>query len=132
MLKTIQDDEGRTWRLRVTIGGVRQFEQQTDVKIFARLYALWQKHRNDAENDPLNAILASIAELLPGVEDAAAFVYSCASVEGGDKPSFEQFCDSVSLIACGKAAVDLVRELQDEFMPEAPTDLKGSAGPLGQ
>jgi hypothetical protein len=129
MQNQIKDAKDRTWRLAVTIGSVKRYEQATEIKVFAQLFALWQKHR---DKDPLEIVLAVIADLFPGIEEAAMFVYECATVEGGDKPTFDDFCNSVSPIACGKAITGLTEQLQ-AFMPDKPKDLKESSdgGPLG-
>lgn len=129
MQNQIEDANGRTWRLAVTIGSVKRYERRANMKVFAQLFELWQKQRG---KDPLEIMLGIVADLFPGIEEAAAFVYECAVVEGEkEKPSFDDFCDSVGPIECGKAIADLTAELQ-EFMPEKPKDLKesGDADPL--
>lgn len=130
MQNGLKDSKGRTWTMAVTIAGVKGFEQRTGMKVFATMFELWKKYKGT--EDTLEVMLAIIADLFPGIEEAAAFVYECASVEGEKtKPSFDDFCATVSPLDCGVAVTQLTERLQ-AFMPDSPKDLKSDgAAPLG-
>ena len=132
----IKDTKGRGWEVAVTIGGVRGFEKRTGQPIFKLLFDLWQKHKEKfKENDTVEAFLTVAIDLFPGVEDAAALVYECARSDASPKPSFEDFCDTVSPIALAVEAMKLVQGF-GEFMPDREPDLKrgggGSGSPLAR
>ena len=134
MQNQLTDSAGRTWRLAITIAAIHGFEERTGIKLFTHLFDLWKRHR-DTKAEPLEKMLCIIADLFPGVEEAASFVYECATIETGEKPNFTDFCATVSPIDCGAALVSLTKRL-DMFMPEKPHDLKKAAskaaGPLGR
>ena len=134
MLNDLKDAQGRTWNLAINITAVKEFEDATGIKIFAKLFELWETHRG--ATDTLHTLLAMTANLFPGIEDAAAFIYACARLEGSDtRPSFKEFCDVVGPIECGVAIANLTDKLK-EFMPQdddrLKKDPKAKPVPLGR
>lgn len=124
----MKDTKGREWEVAVTIGGVKGFEKRTGQPIFKLLFDLWQQHKDEfKDGDTIETFLSIAVELFPGVEDAAGLVYECARCDATTKPSFADFCDTVSPIALAFEAMQLVQGF-GEFMPEREPDLKRSRG----
>ena len=122
MLNDLKDAQGRTWKLAINITAVKEFEDATEIKIFAKLFELWEAHRG--ATDVLHTLLAMTASLFPGIEDAAAFIYACARLDGAEtRPSCKEFCDVVGPIECGVAIANLTEKLK-EFMPQDDPNLK--------
>jgi hypothetical protein len=129
MSNTIRDKNGRAWSLQVTIDSVKTYERMVDIKVFAKLFELWLKYRECT--NALEGIFGAIANLFPGIEEAAAFLYACAEPEdGGAKPDFNEFCKVVSPIECTRAVMNLTEELKT-FMPDEPEHLKRDKGSDG-
>jgi hypothetical protein len=134
MSNELKDTKDRAWQLKIVISAVKAYEEKTDIKIFEKLFELWQKYRNSGSF--VEGLLAAIANLFPGIDEAASFVYLCATCEGERKPSYDDFCDSVGPIEIFEAISHLTDKLKD-FMPEDDDRLRrsgagGESDPTGR
>lgn len=133
----MRDSNGNEWILRLTIGAIKEFELRTGVQTFKHLFELWKKNRNQ-QADGMTMVLSIVADLFPGIEDAAAFVYACLQAPDGGKRklSFDDFCESTSPLEITEAVMKLVEKLE-QFVPEPDEtkkrdEKKDGSRPLGR